>query len=207
MDGFNARLVIGPIQVCGLLTAALFGCFACQSYLYFTRFTSDHLALKATVAAVILIQLGHFVCVISTLWTMTVSTYGNPTQLSVLPLAVDLAVPLAGSTVFIVQTFYVFRLWKLTRNVFLCILCEMISVVAQTSTFVVTVFAVSRTNLDAFGANQELEIELSFVSRAVCDLITTASTAWVLRKRRDPDIEAYGYPSSCSLILTSVIGR
>lgn len=37
------------------------------------------------------------------LWTMTVSTYGDPSQLTVLPLAADLLVPLSGMTVFIVQ--------------------------------------------------------------------------------------------------------
>lgn len=47
---FNAELVIGPIQVCGMLGAALFGCLGCQSYLYFVRFSDDHLALKATVS-------------------------------------------------------------------------------------------------------------------------------------------------------------
>jgi hypothetical protein len=47
---FDPRLVIGPIQVCGLLSAVLFGCLACQSYLYFARFRNDHLALKATVS-------------------------------------------------------------------------------------------------------------------------------------------------------------
>ncbi|KAG1752822.1 hypothetical protein EDB19DRAFT_968016 [Suillus lakei] len=80
-NDFDARLVIGPIQVGGLLSAALFGCLACQTYVYFARFTSDHLALRAAVYAVIFIQLGHFVCIISTLWTMTVSTYGDPSQL------------------------------------------------------------------------------------------------------------------------------
>lgn len=34
---------------------------------------------------------------------MTVSTYGDPSQLTVLPLAADLLVPLSGTTVFIVQ--------------------------------------------------------------------------------------------------------
>ncbi|KAG1751393.1 uncharacterized protein EDB91DRAFT_605129 [Suillus paluster] len=90
---------------------------------------------------------------------MTVSTYGNPSQLSVLPLAVDLAVPLTGSTVFVVQTFYAFRLWKLTRNIFLPILCEMISVVAQTATFVITAGAISMTNLKTFGESQTPAIE------------------------------------------------
>jgi hypothetical protein len=37
------------------------------------------------------------------LWTMTVSTYGDLSQLAVLPLATDLLVPFSGLTVFIVQ--------------------------------------------------------------------------------------------------------
>jgi len=50
VNGFDARLVIGPIQVGGLLSAALFGCLSCQSYVYFSRFTNDHFALKAAVS-------------------------------------------------------------------------------------------------------------------------------------------------------------
>jgi hypothetical protein len=34
---------------------------------------------------------------------MTVSTYGDPSQLQVLPLAADLAIPLSAFTAFIVQ--------------------------------------------------------------------------------------------------------
>lgn len=186
---FDPRLVIGPIQVCGLLSAALFGCLACQSYLYFARFRNDHLALKATVSAVILIQLGHLVCVISMLWTMTVSTYGDPSQLTVLPLAADLLVPLSGMTVFIVQSFYVFRLWRLTGNVFLPILCQILSVIAQISTFLLTGRAISMTDLTDFGNSQMPLIELSFVARAVCDLITTAGIAWGLKMKRDSKIK------------------
>ncbi|KAG1890107.1 hypothetical protein F4604DRAFT_1708642 [Suillus subluteus] len=185
---FNVSLVIGPIQVCGLLSAALFGCLACQSYLYFARFRSDHLALKASVSVVILIQLGHFVCVISMLWTMTVGTYGDPSQLTVLPLAADLAISLSGLTVFIVQSFYAFRLWRLTGNIFLPILCQVLSLIAQTSTFVVTARAISMTDLAGFGNNQMLLIELSFVARAACDLIITAGIAWSLKKKRDSGI-------------------
>ncbi|KAG1790784.1 uncharacterized protein HD556DRAFT_1310330 [Suillus plorans] len=44
---FDVRLVIEPIQISGPLSAALFGCLSCQSYVYFTGFTNDHLILKA----------------------------------------------------------------------------------------------------------------------------------------------------------------
>jgi hypothetical protein len=183
---FDPSLVIGPIQVCGLLSAALFGCLACQSYWYFARFRNDHLALKATVSAVILLQLGHFICIILTLWTMTVSTYGDPSQLTVLPLATDLLVPFSGLTVFITQSFYAFRLWRLTGNVFLPILCQIFSVIAQTSTFVLTGTIM---NITVFGHSQIILIELTFVARAVCDLSTTAGIAWSLKKKRNPDIK------------------
>ncbi|KAG1812144.1 uncharacterized protein BJ212DRAFT_1578869, partial [Suillus subaureus] len=187
-NNFNAQLaIIGPTQVGGLLSAASFGCLACQSYLYFARFTSDGFALKTTVSAITLIQLGQFICVISTLWTMTVSTYGDPSQLSVLPLMADLSLLLSGFTVFIAQSFYAFRLWKLTRSIFLPVFCEMISVVAYTSMVVLSSRAISMTDLTTFINSQTVLIALSWMARGVCDLTTTVGVAWSLKKRRVSD--------------------
>jgi hypothetical protein len=241
-NDFDARLVIGPIQVGGLLSAALFGCLSCQSYVYFARFTNDHLILKAAVSRSTVqhivdfmdhnirlglcsyvcslfdletsnidtlrsfIQLGHFVCMISILWTMTVSTYGDLSQLKVLPLAADLAIPLSAFTAFIVQvsgfehipffvaygqcqSFYAFRLWKLTQNIFLPILCEIISAIAQVSTLILSSYAFSMTDLTTFEDNRIVLITLSLIARAVCDIITTISLVWSLRKKRRFDIE------------------
>lgn len=183
-NNFDPRLVIGPTQVCGLLSAVLFGCLACQSYVYFARFTSDHFALKVTVSAVILLQLGHFVCIISILWTMTVSSYGDPSQLMALPVAIVVAIPLSGSTVFIVQSFYIFRLWKFTRNVFIPILCGILAVGAQILTLILMATATSMTDLMTFGDLQFLLIAILFIVRAACDMVTAVGTAWSLRKKR-----------------------
>ncbi|KAG1812120.1 uncharacterized protein BJ212DRAFT_472456 [Suillus subaureus] len=169
-NNFDLRLVIGPTQVCGLLSAVLFGCLACQSFMYFARFTSDHFALKVTVSAVTcascliwflhclnigvfysLLQRGHFICIISTLWTMTISSYGDPSQLMALPVAIVVAIPLSGFTVFIVQLFYIFRLWKFTRNVLIPILCGILAMGAQILTLILAVTATSTTDLMAFG--------------------------------------------------------
>jgi len=188
-DDFNARLVIGPMQVGALISAALFGCLAAQCYVYFRRFTSDHLGLKATVAALILIQLGHFVCVILSLWTMTVSNYGNPSLSSVLSVWTEVVILLTSFTTFIVQSFYAFRLWKLSRKVVLPILSEMISIVAQTSILILVSRAISMTNSWTFEDHQNLMIMLSFISRAVCDLTTTVGIAWNLKQKRDSGIK------------------
>ncbi|KAG2128955.1 uncharacterized protein EDB93DRAFT_147201 [Suillus bovinus] len=184
VNGFDANLVIGPVQVGGLLSAALFGCLSCQFYVYFAKFTSDRLILKAAVSAVFFIQLAHFVCIISMLWTMTVVTYGDPSQLKVFPVAADLAIPLSAFTAFIVQAFYAFRLWRLSEKIFLPILCEMISVVAQISTLILSSRAFYMTDLTVFEDNQMDLITLSFVARATCDLLTTGAIAWSLYHKR-----------------------
>ncbi|KIK37767.1 hypothetical protein CY34DRAFT_15497 [Suillus luteus UH-Slu-Lm8-n1] len=187
-NNFGAQLaIIGPTQIGGLLSVTLFGCLACQTYLYFARFTSDGLALKITVSAISLIQLGQFVCIILILWTMTVSTYGDPSRLNILPLAADLTIILSGFTVFIVQSFYAFRLWKLTRNIFLPILCEIISVVAQTSMLILSARAIYMTDLTTFMDSQIVLISLGWLARGLCDLITTVGIAWTLKNKRVSD--------------------
>lgn len=183
-EKFDARLVIGPTQVCGLLSAVLFGCLSFQSYVYFTRFKSDHFVLKVTVSAVTLLQLGHFACIISILWTMTVNSYCNPSQVMALHVAVDLAISFSGFTAFIVQLFYVFRLWKFTRNVLIPIFCGVLAVGAQILTLILAVTATSTTDLVTFGDLQFLLIAILFIVRATCDMVTTAVTAFSLRKER-----------------------
>ncbi|KAG1871216.1 hypothetical protein DFJ58DRAFT_492472 [Suillus subalutaceus] len=131
-----------------------------------------------------LLQLSHFVCIISTLWTMTVSSYGDPSQLMALPVAIIVAIPLSGSTVFIVQSFYIFRLWKLTRNVLIPILCGILAVGAQILTLILAVTATSTTDLITFGDLQFLLIAILFIVRAACDMVTTAGTVWSLRRRK-----------------------
>ncbi|KAG2089842.1 uncharacterized protein F5147DRAFT_30425 [Suillus discolor] len=195
-NSFDAYVaIIGPTQVGGLLSAALFGCLACQSYLYFTRFRSDGFALKATVSAILLIQLGQFVCIILTLRAMTVSAYSDPSRLNILPLAADLVIMLSGFTVFIVHSFYAFRLWKLTRSLFFPILCGMLSVVAQISMLILSVRAFSMTDIMTFIDSQIVLIALSWIARAACDSITTVGVTWSLKKKRVSGFREYDYVS------------
>jgi hypothetical protein len=69
-------------------------------------------------------------------------------------------------------------------------------VIAQIAAFLLTGRAISMTDLTNFGNNQMPLIELSFVARAVCDLITTAGIAWGLKMKRDSKIKEYVYPLS-----------
>ncbi|KAG1744776.1 hypothetical protein EDB19DRAFT_1826921 [Suillus lakei] len=85
---FDSRLIIGPMQIGALVTAALFGCIVIQSYVYFTKFV-DSLGFKATVKSHKSGD-GHRISiwtrtVMLTLWAMTVTAYDDPSELNVLP--------------------------------------------------------------------------------------------------------------------------
>ncbi|KAG1750621.1 uncharacterized protein EDB91DRAFT_699009 [Suillus paluster] len=180
---FDPRLVIGPMQVGALVTAALFGCLVIQTYVYFTRFI-DSSSFKATVAAVVLFQLGHFFTVIFTMWTMTVTAYGDPSKLDVLPVSAIITVLLSNVTAFIAQSFYTYRLWKLSGKVFFPILSEIFCVVAELATLFVVIKAFSMTSIAHFLVEQNVWIMIGFTSRAICDITITVGVTWSLKKQK-----------------------
>jgi hypothetical protein len=49
------------------------------------------------------LQLGHFLCLIVTLWTMTVTAYAHPSVLNTFPLGADVLILLSSFTCSIVQ--------------------------------------------------------------------------------------------------------
>ncbi|KAG1750618.1 uncharacterized protein EDB91DRAFT_698843 [Suillus paluster] len=171
------------MQVGALVTAALFGCLVIQTYVYFTRFI-DSPSFKATVAAVILFQLGHFVTVIFTMWKMTVTAYGDPSKLDALPVSAIITVLLSSLTAFLAQSFYVYRLWKLSGKVFFPILSEIFCVVAELATLFVVIKALSMTNLAHFLVEQNVWIAIGFTSRAICDITITVGVTWSLKKQK-----------------------
>ncbi|KAG0697833.1 hypothetical protein DFH29DRAFT_944474 [Suillus ampliporus] len=184
---FDPQLVIGPMQVGALVTAALFGCLAIQTYVYFTKFV-DRPSLKAIVAAVIIFQLGHFFTVISTLWTMTVIAYGDPFKLNVLPVSADVIILLSSFTAFLTQTFYVYRLWKLSGKIFFPVLSEILSLVAQLATIFLVTKAISMTSLASFLVEQNVTITITFASRAICEITIAIGITWYLKQKRGRDI-------------------
>jgi hypothetical protein len=70
----------------------------------------------------------------------------------------------------------------------------MISVVAHTSMVILSARAISMTDLTTFINSQIVLIALSWIARAVCDLITTVGVAWFFKKKRVSDFK-YGYVS------------
>ncbi|KAG2143577.1 hypothetical protein DEU56DRAFT_910711 [Suillus clintonianus] len=181
---FNAYVIVGPVVLGALIDACLFGCLIIQTYVYYANFANDHRAIKLTVAAVFATQIAHVICVSATLWYIAVSAYDDSLKLQTLPLGADATILFTGITGALVESYFAFRLWKLSKRLPLVILSLVLCAVAQVISIVVTAKAVNMTSVAAFEIDQNVLITLSLTSRVLCDLILTLSIAWYVRKQR-----------------------
>ncbi|KAG1873717.1 hypothetical protein DFJ58DRAFT_759859 [Suillus subalutaceus] len=186
---FNAYIMIGPVVLGALVNACIFGGLVIQTYVYYANFPNDHRVMKLTIA--------HVICVSATLWKAAVSGYGNPLTLLVFPQGADAAILFTAITGALVESSFVFRLWKLSKTLTLPLVSLALCLLAQSIALVMTVKAFAMTNLVTFEIDENRLITLSLTSRLVCELTLTLSMVWYLRKQR----------SSTFLRTTTIIDR
>ncbi|KAG2049703.1 hypothetical protein BDR06DRAFT_961149 [Suillus hirtellus] len=180
---FDPRIVIGPMQVGSLLSAVFYGCLISQIYVYFKLFPTDPRGFKIAVTALGIWQLGHFICLIATLWTMTVTAYSHPSILDTLPVGTKILLLLSSFTCSTVQSFYTHRLWKLSKIIILPLVSGILGVTAQVAAFIFVIRAFHMANLETFGADQHFIIAFAAISRSASDIFTTISIAATLKKQ------------------------
>ncbi|KAG2159255.1 uncharacterized protein EDB93DRAFT_276009 [Suillus bovinus] len=181
---FDPRIVIGPMQVGSLLSAVFYGCLVSQIYLYFKLFPTDPRGFKIFVIALGIWQLGHFICLVATLWSMTVIAYDHPSILDTLPLGTKIILLLSSFTCSTVQAFYTIRLWKISNIVILPLVSGMLGITAQVAAFIFVVRAFNMANLETFGKDQHFIITFAAISRSASDIFTTIGIAATTLKKR-----------------------
>ncbi|KAG2110780.1 hypothetical protein BD769DRAFT_79298 [Suillus cothurnatus] len=189
--------MVGPVVLGALVNACLFGGFVVQTYIYYANFPNDHRVMKFTVAVIFASQIAHLICVSATLWKAAVSGYGNPLTLLIFPQGADAAILFTAITGALVESSFVFRLWKLSKALTLPLISLVLCLLAQSIALVMTVKAFAMTNLVIFEIDENRLITLSLTSRLVCELTLTLSMVWYLRKQR----------SSTFLRTTTIIDR
>ncbi|KAJ8586652.1 hypothetical protein M405DRAFT_935240 [Rhizopogon salebrosus TDB-379] len=181
---FDPYLIIGPVVLGALVNASFFGCLVIQTYFYYANFAKDHRTIKLMVTVVFAMQIAHLICVSATLWSMAVSAYDDPLKLQVFPLATDAAILFTCITGGIVELYFSFRLWKLSKRLLLPLFSLALCLVAQCLSVVIAVEAFSMTGVAVFAVNQSTVITVSLTSRAVYDMITAMGLVWYLMKQR-----------------------
>ncbi|KDR81049.1 hypothetical protein GALMADRAFT_153413 [Galerina marginata CBS 339.88] len=100
----------------GLVVASLLhGVSVVQAWYYFGH-QSDTWSLKALVGAVMFFDTVHQILITHTVYTYTVTNWGNPEQLGLIVWSMLVEVVFNGLTAFLVQSFLAMRVWRLSNR-------------------------------------------------------------------------------------------
>ncbi|KAJ7799800.1 hypothetical protein B0H14DRAFT_3885919 [Mycena olivaceomarginata] len=116
---FNAAATLGAFEISVLVSYALLGLTITQTYIYYRRFPDDSLKMKALVVFVCLCEVVHAICLVHALYTFTSSDYEHPEQLDVAPRSLPAAIFLSGIVGAFVETFFAFRIYALSKKLYI----------------------------------------------------------------------------------------
>ncbi|KAF9456684.1 hypothetical protein BDZ94DRAFT_1275050 [Collybia nuda] len=107
---------MGAIFVGVLMGAALWGISCMQTFEYFSNFPNDSLGSKVMIAALFILDTVHQIFMSHVLYTYLVTHFFNPAYLNVVVWSLVAQVIASAFIGFIVQSFFVYRIWILSQN-------------------------------------------------------------------------------------------
>ncbi|KAJ3731600.1 hypothetical protein DFJ43DRAFT_1039888 [Lentinula guzmanii] len=178
---------LGVFEIGILIAGVLFGVVTAQVYIHHKTFPEENRWIKfGLVDSMWLIELGHTMCVFHVVYFYTVTHYGDPSSLQVLPASIGAAVVLHGLTIMIVQGYFTYRIWRFTEKlyipVFSCFLmfCQLLAVMTLASQLI----TIATKSLAKFMAKWEWLMFTVLVLRAIADITVSGSLVFHLLNGR-----------------------
>ncbi|KAJ3740398.1 hypothetical protein DFH05DRAFT_401971 [Lentinula detonsa] len=178
---------LGVFEIGILIAGVLFGVVTAQVYIHHKTFPEENPWIKfGLVDSMWLIELGHTMCVFHVVYFYTVTHYGDPSSLQVLPASIGAAVVLHGLTIMIVQGYFTYRIWRFTEKlyipVFSCFLmfCQLLAVMTLASQLI----TIATKSLAKFMAKWEWLMFTVLVLRAIADITVSGSLVFHLLNGR-----------------------
>ncbi|KAK0245234.1 hypothetical protein EDD85DRAFT_11095 [Armillaria nabsnona] len=179
----NVRLLAGPLLLGYMWGFCLYGVLLVQFYLYYLQ-CNNRREVKIFVWLLFVVETTFAAFSNIAAWNTFSKDWGNTDALYGIDWSGKPLMPLNGFIALMAQSFYVWRIWKLTRNYWTCIIIECIAVMQCTVAFYVGIAAVSRKGVIQDLRSENPMISLWLVSSAACDLMITASIVCVLWRAR-----------------------
>ncbi|KAI0072710.1 hypothetical protein K474DRAFT_1667480 [Panus rudis PR-1116 ss-1] len=112
----SASQAIGGLAIELLVTFVLYGVTIAQAYIYALDCVNDPMYLKAVVVILALLETMHVITVMEILYHYTIASFGDFTQIFTITWTVGISLLTEILVVFIVQGFYIRRLWILSGH-------------------------------------------------------------------------------------------
>ncbi|KAJ7020178.1 hypothetical protein C8F04DRAFT_1051150, partial [Mycena alexandri] len=182
---FDPISTIGALQIGVSVSVLLFGITTSQAYVYYSRFPEDSANLKVLVAFVWCCELGHAICIGHGLYTYTISDYGQPERLfGPMPKSVVLAVFFTGVIEPCVQSFFSFRIYGLSKKLYIPVLSWILSFVRLAENMVGVAAALGMKSMQGYLAQWEWLITADWCISVTNDVVITVTLVSLLHLQR-----------------------
>ncbi|KAJ7152937.1 hypothetical protein C8R46DRAFT_1120808 [Mycena filopes] len=189
---------LGAYQIGVLVSLVLFGVMSTQTYIYYSRFPKDTRGMKVMVAGVWLLEFAQAICISIALYAWTITSFGVP--LFVPPKTFDVSIFFSGVISACVQGFFSFRIFTLSRKMFIPIISWFLSFLRLVVGTAVFITAFRMTSLPKFEAQFGWLITTAASVGVANDLLITVTLVTILRKQRD-EVQARTVPLVDQLIV------
>ncbi|KAJ7112094.1 hypothetical protein C8R44DRAFT_882501 [Mycena epipterygia] len=184
---FDLGTTIGALEVGILVALFLSGMVTIQVWTYFHRYRHDPWGLKFVVGLCWSLEFGHTIAICHTLYTITVTEYGQPQRLIIPPLSLDSAILMSGFIGPLEQGWFTYRLWKLTKKLLLPLLCMVLTFTRFVGIIGLSFIALHAYSLPEYNARAGWLIESVVIVSATLDTLLVCALCYHLSSwRRDP---------------------
>ncbi|KAF5319251.1 hypothetical protein D9619_008327 [Psilocybe cf. subviscida] len=178
----NVVLFTGPMLIGYMFNCMLFGALAVQVYLYTLSFPNDRPIFKYLVFGIFVIETAQTICLTHDMFKWLASGWGDLSQLVLVNWAwLDTPI-MCGVVSCIVQLFYAYRVFILSRSKILWCLITVLSIAQLTSAIVAGVQLAIVDNLNELQAATHISTTLWLSGSALCDITITACISYYLSR-------------------------
>ncbi|KAJ7758049.1 hypothetical protein B0H16DRAFT_659394 [Mycena metata] len=184
VPGVDVALLTGPLVLGYMFGYCLYGILIVQVYIFSQLFPKERTEIKAVVYSMFFLETVFTLFTTISAWNQYGSAWGDVDTIFIIDWAWDPLPALNGVLAGIAQSFYIYRIWSLTRTVWRPILigCVMVTQVAISFHYGIVVSLEGRGVDKLFALSPEITVWLSL--SAVADLLITISLVQVLADRR-----------------------
>ncbi|KAG7097842.1 hypothetical protein E1B28_005157 [Marasmius oreades] len=171
----------GPFLLGYLLNYGLYGVLTVQVYVYYTAFPNDRTAVKAIVFGVFLLETIQLVMITYDAFQNFVYGFGRPGAFNELNLlSFDVCI-IGGAVAFLVQTFFAYRIFLLSKSKLLTGVIVLISLMQLGGAIATAALDETVSVLTKFRGNF-ISACFWLAGSAVCDIVIAVSMTYVLSR-------------------------
>ncbi|KAL5506952.1 hypothetical protein ACEPAH_6408 [Sanghuangporus vaninii] len=197
-------LSMGSVLISSWVAIALSGVMLLQAYMYYRgRRQTDEKIYGFLVVILLLLDVAHVICIMITLYHYLIRSFGNNKELEILvpSLAVSyrgyctvakthlsihaqLTVGLTGTITFFAQSFFTWRVWKLSQKSIIAPVIFVFQIARLTSGWVTTVKAIEFGTFVAWTHQVRWIFTAGLAVAVLCDILITGSLCYWLHGSR-----------------------